>query len=71
MSVQDSILNAFNTIVTQLKLVGVNMDETDRCMTLLCTLPDLWDNLVMAVGSTAKKLVLDEVMVALLIEEMR
>jgi hypothetical protein len=47
------------------------MDEEDHCMTLLCSFPDSWDNLVMAIGSTVKTLVLDEVMVALLSEEVR
>jgi hypothetical protein len=64
-------LNAFNTIVNQLNLVGVKMDEDDCCMTLLCSLPYLWDNLVMGIESTTKKLVLDEVVATLISEEMR
>jgi hypothetical protein len=36
-------LNAFNTIVTQLILVGVKMDEEDHCMTLLCSFPISWE----------------------------
>jgi hypothetical protein len=45
------------------------MDEEDCCMTLLCSLSYPWNNLVMAIGSTINKLVLDEAMVALLLEE--
>jgi hypothetical protein len=65
----DSIVehvNAFNTIVTQLILVGVNMDEEDIYMTLLFSFPNSWDNLVMFIRILVKTLVLDEVMVALL-----
>jgi hypothetical protein len=40
------------------------MDDEDRCMTFLCFFLDSWDNLVMAIGSIAKKLVLNEIMVA-------
>jgi hypothetical protein len=47
------------------------MDEEDHCMTLLCSFPDSWDNLVMAIGSIVKTLVLDEVVVTLLSEEVR
>jgi hypothetical protein len=59
-------MNTFNTIVTQLISVGVKMDEDDHCMTLLCSLPNSRDNLVMAIGSNVKIIVLDEVVVALL-----
>jgi len=47
------------------------MNEEDRCMTLLCSFLDSWDNLVMAIGSSVNILVLDEVMIALLSEEVR
>jgi len=40
-------------------------------MTLLCSLPISWDKLVMATGIIAKTLVIDEVVVALLLEEVR
>jgi len=44
------------------------MDEEDHCMTLLCSLLDSWENLVMAIGSIVKTLVLDEVVATLLLE---
>lgn len=64
-------LNAFNNIMTQLISIRVKMDEEDHSMALLCTLFDSWDNLVMAIESIVKKLVLDEIMVALLLDEVR
>jgi hypothetical protein len=47
-------MNTFNTIVTQMISVGVKMDEEDFSMTLLCSFPDSWDNLVMSIGITMK-----------------
>jgi hypothetical protein len=47
------------------------MYEEDHCMTLLCSFPNSWDNLVMAIGSTVKTLVLHEVVASLFSEEMR
>jgi hypothetical protein len=64
-------LNTFNTIVTQLISIGVNMDEEDHCMTFFFSLSGLWDNLVMAIGSTFNALVLDEVMATLISKEMK
>jgi len=45
------------------------MDEEDHCMTLLCSFLNFLDNLIMVIGSNMKKLVLDEVVTALLLEE--
>jgi hypothetical protein len=47
------------------------MDEEDRCMTLLCSLPDSQNNLILVIGSTVNTLVFDEVMVALFSKEVR
>ena len=58
--------NVFNIVVTQLNSIGVNMDEEDCPMALLCSFPSIWDNLVMVVGSIAKTLALNEIMIALL-----
>lgn len=47
------------------------MFEEDKCITLLCSLPDLWDNLIMTISSTSYMLKLEDVVASLLSEEMR
>jgi hypothetical protein len=49
----------------------VKLDEEDHCMTLLCSFLDSWENLVMTIGRIVKALVLDDVLVSLLLEEVR
>ena len=39
-------LNAFNTVVGQLASVDIKILDEDKCISLLCSLPDLWDSLV-------------------------
>ena len=43
-------LNVFSTLLSQLIYVDIKMEEEDKCITLLFSLPNLWDNLVVAVG---------------------
>jgi hypothetical protein len=65
-------LNAFNTLVSQLVSVNITIAEEDKCITLLCSLPDSWDNLVVAIGSTTQStLKYEDVVSSLLSEEMR
>ena len=48
------------------------MEEKDKCITLLCSLPDSWDNLVVAIGSSTKStLKFEDIVSSLLSEEMR
>jgi len=48
------------------------MEEEDKCITLLCSLPDSWDNLVVAIGSSTKSaLKFEDIVSSLLSEEMR
>jgi hypothetical protein len=64
-------LNAFNTVVSQLVSVEIKISYEDKCICLLCSLPDYWDSLVVAIGSNATSLKFDEVVSSLLSEEMR
>jgi hypothetical protein len=65
-------LNPFNTLVSQLGSVNIMIPEEDKCITLLCFLPDSWDNLVVAIGSTTQStLKYEDVVASLLSEEMR
>eukprot|EP00253_Pinus_taeda_P020596 PITA_20596 len=64
-------LNAFNTVVSQLSYVDIKISDEDKCISMLCSLPDSWDSLVIAIGSNATALQFDEIVSALLPEEMR
>ena len=65
-------LNVYNTMVSQITFVGIKMDEEDKCITLLCSLPDSWDNLIVAIGSCSQvTLKFDEIVSSLLSKEKR
>jgi hypothetical protein len=65
-------LNAFNTLVSQLVYVNITTAEEYKCITLLCSLPESWDNMVVAIGSTTQStLKYEDVVSSLLFEEMR
>ena len=64
-------LNAFNIVVSQLLFVDVKILDEDKCISLLCSLPDSWDSLVIVIGSNVTTLQFDEIILALLTEEMR
>eukprot|EP00253_Pinus_taeda_P026175 PITA_26175 len=64
-------LNAFNTMVSQLSYVDIKSSDEDKCISILCSLLDSWDSLVIAIGSNATALQFEETVSALLTEEMR
>ena len=64
-------LNAFNIVVSQLVSIDIKILDEDKCINLLCSLPDSWDSLVVAIGSKTTSLKFEEVVSSLLLEEMR
>jgi hypothetical protein len=64
-------LNAFNIVVSQLVSIEIKISYEDKCISLLCSLPDSWDSLIVAMGSNTNALNFDEVVSSLLLEEMR
>ena len=58
-------LNAFNTVVSQLLSVEIKILDEDKCISWLCALPDLWDSLVVTIGSNTIYLKFDEVVSSL------
>jgi hypothetical protein len=51
--------------------VDIKIIEEEKCISLLCSFPDSWDSLVMAIGSNSTTLVLKYVVSSLLSKEMR
>ena len=65
-------LNVYNTLVSQITSIGIKMAKEDKCITLLCSLPNSWDNLIVAIGSSSQAtLKFDEIVSSLLSEELR
>ena len=66
-------LNYFNTVTSQLSSVGVNFDDEVRALLFLCSLPESWNGLLMAISnyvSGSSTLKFDDVFGAILSEEM-
>ena len=45
-------LNEFNTLTSQLSSVKVNFDDEVRALLIVCSLPESWNSLVMAVSNS-------------------
>jgi hypothetical protein len=64
-------LNVFNTVLSQLSYVDIKITDEEKCISLLCSLPDSWDSLVVVIGSNTTTLALEDVVASLLSEEIR
>ena len=64
-------LNEFNTVVSQLASIDIKISDEYKCISLLCSLPDSWDSLVIAIASNTIALQFDEIVSSLLMEETR
>ncbi|KAJ0085618.1 hypothetical protein Patl1_08247 [Pistacia atlantica] len=65
-------LDEFNTLVNQLLAVDVQVTESEKVVTLLCSLPDTWDNLIVAIGGGGlTQMSWESVCSTLLAEDMR
>jgi hypothetical protein len=67
-------LNEFNTVTNQLSSVKVDFDDEVRALLILCSLPESWNGLVMAVSNSvsgSNTLKFDDVVGVILSEEMR
>jgi hypothetical protein len=54
-------LNTFNTMVSLLVSIDIKILDEDKCISLLCSLPNSWDSLVVAIGSNTIALKFDDV----------
>ena len=67
-------LNEFNTLANQLISVGIPLNDEIKAILLLCSLPNSWEGVVMAVSTSIaakNKRKFDEVAATLLSEDMR
>jgi hypothetical protein len=67
-------LNEFNTVTNQLSSIKVDFDDEVRALLILCSLPESWNSLVMAVSNSvsgSNTLKFDDVVGVILSEEMR
>ena len=66
-------LNEFNTITNQLSSIKVDFDDEVTALLIFCSLPESWNNLVMAINkfvSSSNTLKFDDVDGVILSEEM-
>lgn len=63
-------LNAFNTMISQLFSMDIKIIKEEKCISLLRSLPNSWDSLVVATRRNTTTLRIDDVVASLLSEEM-
>ena len=64
-------LNVFNTLIWQLSSMDVKIDDEDKAVNLLCTLPESWGQVISSISlSATDNLGFDNVVGALLSEEL-
>ena len=71
-SIADHLID-FNTVTSQLSSVGVKFDDEVRALLFLCSLPESWNGLVMAISNSISRsstLKFDDVFNAILSKEM-
>jgi hypothetical protein len=64
MNERDSItehINAFKILVSRFLFVDIKISDEDKCIILLCSLPDSWDSLVVAIASNTTTLTFNDV----------
>ena len=66
-------LSEFNITTSQLASVKINLDDEIRAILLMCSMPDSWDNLMVAISTSAPAgtLKFDDVSSSLMNEELR
>ena len=63
-------LNVFNTLICQLSDIEVKIQEEDKAITLLCSMPESWNHFVTSISvSTTDSLKFESVVGVLLSEE--
>jgi hypothetical protein len=71
---EDSVtehLSTFNTVVSQLLSIYINISDEYKCISLLLALPDSWDILVVSMDSNETILTFNDEVSTLFLEEMR
>jgi hypothetical protein len=51
--------------------MDIKITKEEKCISLLCSLPDSWDSLFMDIGSNETTLTLEDVVTSMLSYEMR
>jgi hypothetical protein len=64
-------MNAFNTVVSELLSVEIKISNEDKCISLLFSLSNSWDSLVLAIGSNKTIFSFNDVVSSLLSKETR